>query len=94
MQESSQPPPPESPPPTGRHHKLENDSEFGNVTRGRTRSAAGNEDVITAFVAERISVEATEESLELKPRDIEVREFESHHPLLNLYKQEILSSRR
>src|SRR5712691_12308109 len=35
------------------------------------RSAAGDEDVFAAVVVERLSVEATEESLELKPRDIE-----------------------
>jgi hypothetical protein len=39
MQKSSQPPPPESLPLTGRHHDVENDSEFGDDT-GRIRTSA------------------------------------------------------
>src|SRR5712691_2397226 len=35
------------------------------------RSAAGDEDVFAAVVVDRLSVEATEESLELEPRYIE-----------------------
>src|SRR5204862_5936902 len=41
VRESSQPPSPESLPLTGRHHDVENDSEFTNVPGGRTPSVGG-----------------------------------------------------
>jgi hypothetical protein len=42
-------------------------ARFGNLTRGRSRSAPGDEHVFAAVVVRRLSVEAPEESLELKP---------------------------
>jgi hypothetical protein len=50
--------------------------------RPGSRSAAGDEDEFTAAVVERFSIEATEQSLELEPRDIDEPNhafFVAHH---------------
>jgi hypothetical protein len=49
--------------------------------RPGSRSAAGDEDEFTAVVVERFSIEATEQSLELEPPDIdEVEPFVLRRP--------------